>query len=253
MSWSVTVADALTAELVLAAFRKETAAVVIPRYCDEETAGRLADALLQSDGRTNYLVRWSTRSGREDALALTDVDRVGPVDSTDSPQTTVDAIRRMRSATAPALSPIDRLRLELDEVLPLGASLEREKDGEPYNAGVGRIMERSDAIVHADVARQGCLTANVYLRMPAKGGSTRIWRHEGTFLGAGSSYIFDRDEIGDDVPYSDVIPAVGDLILWNPCAPHVVLPFTGGPRVTLQTWLRVVASEVGQIGVRILN
>lgn len=246
MTWDVVTTDHLDKDLLVDLRKERLAAVRVPGFCDPEARRRIVGHLIRHPDRTNYRVRWASRApdgagvqpGRD--FTATDSDRVGPVDTAQegSAQSTgaVEAIREVRAAAAPALAPIDRLRLELDEVAPRGAGVYR-KDGRLSLAGVGRVMDSSGELVHADTGRRNCLTANVYLRMPKEGGGTRIWKHDGDYRNSTQSYLFGPDEIPGSAPCCLVEPDEGDLVVWNPALPHAVRPFEDAPRLTMQTWL----------------
>jgi len=263
MTWDVLTVDRLDADALVALREERVAAVRVAGFCDREARERLTSLLARHPERTNYRVRWARRDeagggvlpGRE--FSETDSDRVGPVDTT--PEGVADstgvvaAMREIRSAAAPALTPIDRLRLELDEIAPRGAGLYR-KDGRLSVAGVGRVMEASGELVHADAGRRNCLTANVYLRMPRAGGGTRIWRYDGEYRQSRQSYLFGPGEIPQSAPSCLVEPAEGDLVVWNPALPHAVQPFDDPPRLTIQTWLLFEdGTDAGDFAIRLLN
>lgn len=261
MTWEVCTVDRLSAELLVQLRTEQIAAAVVPGYCTARSAERIAALLVEHPERVNYRARWArgTEAGirAEDRFTETDVDRVGPIDTppegAPQQQDPVSMIRAIRSAASPELAPIDRLRLELDEVAPLGAGLYR--DGSTVRlSGVGRVMESSKQIVHADVGRRDCLTANVYLRMPGTGGGTTIWRHDGPYRQSTGSYRFADGEIPAAAPSCVVQPNVGDLVVWNPALPHMVMGFDDPPRVTLQTWLQLRHEpDAGDFSVRLLN
>ncbi|MGA2830269.1 MAG: 2OG-Fe(II) oxygenase [Streptosporangiaceae bacterium] len=263
MTWDVLTVDQLDADSLVALREERLAAVRVAGFCDHEARERLTGLLARHSERTNYRVRWASRDqagggvlpGRE--FTETDSDRIGPVDTT--PEGTADstgvvaAMREIRSAAAPALAPIDRLRLELDEIAPRGAGLYR-KDGRLSVAGVGRVMDTSGELVHADTGRRNCLTANVYLRMPRAGGGTRIWQYDGEYRQSRQSYLFGPGEIPQSMPSCLVEPAEGDLVVWNPALPHAVQPFDDPPRLTIQTWLLFEdGADAGDFAIRLLN
>lgn len=263
MTWDVITVDHLDRDLLIALREEQVAAVRVANFCDEDARRGIADTLIQHPERTNYRVRWASRDSAGGGIATgqeftaTDSDRVGPVDTTPEGAPTADgvlaAMREIRASAAPGLSPIDRLRLELDEIAPLGAGLHR-KDGRVSLAGVGRVMDTSGELVHADTGRRNCLTANVYLRMPGTGGGTRIWKYDGEYRNSPASYLFESGEIPESTPCCLVEPAEGDLVVWNPTLPHAVRPFEGGPRLTMQTWLLFEDSITeGDFAIRLLN
>jgi hypothetical protein len=261
MRWQILTVDELDAQLLTDVREERIAGVRVAAYCTPEVADRLARALVSHRDRTNYQARWARRDGDgvqpASGFAPTDTDRVGPVDTTpdgepDQAQIRA-AIREIRAAAAPGLGPIDRLRLELDEIVPGGAGLLRG-DGRARLAGVGRIMERAEYLVHADTGRRNCLTANVYLRVPRDGGGTRIWKYDGAYRQSEQSYLFGPDEIPSTAPLCLLVPEPGDLVIWNPAVPHAVLPFEDAPRVSLQTWLLVEpATQGSDFAVRLVN
>lgn len=256
MSWLMTKSDSLTVEAIEAVRSGEVACLYRPGFIDAAVADRLADAILAHGGRCNYQARWTRRSGTDERFSSTDTDRVGPVDTTpdgkSDPAEVLDALRWQRAAVAPALGPIDKLRLELDEALPGGAGLARHA-GRLSLAGVGRVMDRSDVVVHADAGRRDCLTANVYLRMPPVGGGTTVWRFDSAYRRGGQSYLFESGEIPADTPAVTFRAEPGDLVIWDPTRPHAVLPFDTGVRVTVQTWVRLTTDDSGDLRGSVLN
>jgi len=261
MGWQVQTIDRVGADDLVDVFEGRVAAIRVPGYCPPDVAARIAEFLVGHPDRENYPARWAQAardSGQGLPIDATDVDRVGKVDNSfretaDSQPDVVDHMRAVRAAAAPALGPMDRLRLELDEIAPGGAGLFR-RNGRVSLAGIGRIMESSQEIVHADVGRRACLTANVYLRLPACGGATRIWNYDGDYRQSTSSYKFARDEIPESAPSCLLEPAVGDLVIWNPVLPHVVLAFDDPPRVSLQSWLLLASpADRSRFAIRLLN
>ena len=169
----------------------------------------------------------------------------------------------VRDAFAPSLSPLDKLRLELDELWEHGAKLGRF-EGHPALAGLMRTIEsdtlpastRKIGIVHMDDHDRGPeqphrLSANLYLSMPKRGGMLSIWdlaldarnydnplyRFIARFgFVPGSQPIIHR---ALPKPHQ-IAPRVGDLVLIDTARPHAVGGFSEGRRISLQTW--VVAS-----------
>lgn len=262
MTWDVVTTDHLDKDLLIALRKERIAAVRIADFCDPEARKRIADMLVRHPERTNYRVRWATQNPDGgvrpgDGFTATDSDRVGPVDTIPEGAATsdrvVEAMREFRTAAAPALSPIDRLRLELDEIAPRGAGLYRKRRRLSV-AGVGRVMDSSGELVHADTGRRNCLTANVYLRMPVDGGGTRIWKHDGAYRDSPQSYLFRPGEIPEATPCCLVEPGEGDLVVWNPALPHAVRPFEDAPRLSMQTWLLFEDGETDDdFAIRLLN
>ena len=93
----------------------------------------------------------------------------------------LNSTRRFRLGET--LSPIDKVRLELDEVHPYGCILGRdEATRNPHAAGLIRIMKRSSnrGLVHLDdlsecLPHTGVFSANVYLQTSLAGGEIEIW------------------------------------------------------------------------------
>lgn len=264
LTWDILPAADITAELILGTLRREIAGFRLPGYCGAALAARLGDAILAEFDRSNYGVRWCSREvmpdGAEAYLAMpfaeTDVARgeLPPAAAGDDP---LRLVRRIRAIAWPELAPVDRLRLELDEIAPLGARIRVGSDGRKTTVGLPRVMDASRELLHADTGRKGCLTANVYLRLPESGGATRIWNHrgvpDGSYEEAIGSYLFGPGEIPADTPSALVEPEIGELVVWNPLSPHVVLPFAGGPRVSLQAWLRIELGAAERFAVELLN
>ena len=91
----------------------------------------------------------------------------------------------MRTLARPAVTPIDKLRLELDEQFPHGATVARFQ-GRKMLTGIARITRAAysqivaeqphfDALPEKYGVLDAQLAANIYLAVPPKGGELEIW------------------------------------------------------------------------------
>jgi hypothetical protein len=171
----------------------------------------------------------------------------------------IPTIRRLRELFAPGLCPMDRLRLELDELWPAGAHV-RHRGGTTEQAGLVRTIDprylegvaRHEGICHIDTERKAKdphgLSANLYLEVPPRGGELQIWdvspdarNHRNALYRLMRRYAFQpgsQEVIRAALAPAVVIrPRVGDLILIDTARPHAVRGFSRGTRMTIQAWV----------------
>jgi hypothetical protein len=167
-------------------------------------------------------------------------------------------VRALRSIWAPYLSPIDRLRLELQESWPAGANLEY-LDGEALFVGQARVFGDRGALPHQDfmpwelgslstAPRQASpiysqLTANIYLQTPDSGGELQLWSvgydHD-EYIGLREQPGvpgLDRARIPE--PTVQITPEPGMLVLSHTTRIHAVLPSEGRSRMALSCFAGV--------------
>ena len=180
----------------------------------------------------------------------------------------------------PCLGPIDKLRLELDEVWPDGATVGKNKDGLAYLAGMGRVMHGPtrwmDGFCHVDelgvmTKSAGLFSANVYLEVPdsdassssssssSSGGELLIWdlqiRSRWDFYRNAFtlSHLLVQDADGqarlrEKFPEPlRLQPEVGELILLCAQRPHAVNGFAAGTRVSMQSFINHTAGKPVQL------
>lgn len=158
-------------------------------------------------------------------------------------------VRELRTACYPYLTPIDKLRLELDEAWPAGSTI-ASLNGNRMFVGLGRVFQAGGyAEPHQDILAwdapdsreaamlKGQLAVNTYLKLPEHGGELKLWRVElskdeyATFKNPGSYGV----DIAKLPPASQVIsisPVVGELIMFDSRRVHAVEPSFGGCRIT---------------------
>ena len=176
----------------------------------------------------------------------------------------VDKQRKMSGGTWP----VDRLRLALDEAWPFGVYLGHYL-GQKLRPAIMRIMDEKNnfnfsipeyGFIHTDdfptlKPSQGTFSANIYLKIPEKGGELYIWninlnKIKGIFnylnakiltMMITQNYVFDikwQQEIFKLLPKPHVIkPQLGDLVIFHSGRPHSVAPVTKGIRVTNQLFI----------------
>lgn len=170
----------------------------------------------------------------------------------------VPGTRLIRQLAANGLSPVDRFRLELDELHPEGAQIGRF-EGHPMLAGITRITTGEKAHLlgcepHFDFLpkrfktfkRQ--LAANFYLQVPEDGGHLQIWPTpedlQEDFM-APQNWVRELD--CQDHGSISYYPTPGDLVLFNVRRPHAVHSFQGQDRVSLQCFFGYNPNEAIQL------
>ena len=252
-----------------ALFSHEAVAVHVRGFVGNVPAANLARVLLERDA-VEATSSWQVANGR--GMESSDVRAVGGIPfavashSAKSDPSKIDRyfnqsaeeIRWLRNA-CDGLSPLDKLRLELDESWPGGSSLLKERaNGRPYLPGIGRVMrgptQWGDGFCHVDdlaplSPNEGLFSANTYLELPPVGGDLHIWpvsfknrwdfyRHAATL-----SLLTTPDEAGQRALRQQLPPPIvlrpkqGDLVIICTQRPHAVQGFPIGSRVSLQSFI----------------
>lgn len=168
--------------------------------------------------------------------------------------------QRMRKLSAPYPSPVDQLRLALDEAWPGGAT-HMTFGGRKMPFGVTRLWrEGREALPHQDLLWRevedqdelaapvvGQLGVNIYLDTADQGGELESWdryisdeEYESLRDRYPGSYGFPREMLPEDSVLVD--PEVGDLVLVNTTRAHAVRRIEQGRRMT-------VSGFVGSAGI----
>jgi hypothetical protein len=234
---------ALHPDDLLALSRREIAAIHIKRYHPAEQCGLIVDRLMTSSLYGRYV--YENKIGRwGQAFFESESD---PDSRQRYEQMAVRWMGELRELCAPYLTPIDKLRLELDEAWPAGARI-ATLGGRKMFAGLPRHFgEGSEAEPHPDIfawdapgapeaaALKGQWAWNVYLSVASKGGALVIWdlrlsRDEYERRRAPGSFGVRRDDLPD--PIAVLYPEAGDMILFDSELLHAVEKIEGGSRVT---------------------
>jgi len=271
-SLSVTTSSSITRQGLLDLVSHKAAALHVKGFFPVSHCKEVADDLLESNA-----MNWMVSHGDSD-LESSDVDAVGlPFNVATSSGREVEyfnnslgQIRRWRKGLQ--MSPIDKLRLEMDEVWDYGCTLARKKDdpSKPYSAGIGRIMRPrtkfdpkrwTRGFAHVDELAvmskdKGLFSANIYLKNPQCGGELHIWpvtynSRWGFYRNASTlAWLLSQDPYGQQM-LRDKLPTPlsikideGDLVLLCTQRPHGVKgPIVGGPRVSIQTFIQYKIGE----------
>ena len=240
--------------------RGEALAIHVRSFFDPAVAARVAGSL-----RAEHRELWHLGPYRTDMSYLYGVPMQVAGKSAASLAAYYDdavpTMRRIRALFAPNPSPIDKLRLELDELWPAGAMIHHD-GGCKRIAGLLRAMRCEDLIegraavdgaCHIDDEGMGprqC-SALLYLQVPDTGGELSIWNikpdprnaKNGLFaLIAKKAFVQGAQEIIHEVlgPPSHVIRGQpGDLVIFDTARPHAVRGFATGSRLAIQTFVEM--------------
>ncbi len=155
---------------------------------------------------------------------------------------------RLRDIFDPYLSPIDKLRLKLEEVWPAGAGLEILY-GRKCFVGICRIIDPSVSLLaHNDrldrdspdsyqaASLLGQLSANIFVQVPDHGGGLLLWdkgpsSEEEYIKLKNGKYGIQHEVLGD--PALTIHPTQGDLVIFNTRKYHGVAPGVGASRINV--------------------
>lgn len=237
-----TVAAELTTEAPLQLTNRDIGAIHVKGYYPADIAASAAQKAINHQALGHYHKQYTSSVGR---IYTPHIDTKWDPELTKRyHDAAIPAIRDVRSMFHPHLAPVDRLRLELEELWPAGANLMRLR-GRACFVGAIRVFQpdKSEFYPHNDAIDQETdapeiegilnqLVANIYLQMPEEGGALRLWLREPTPREA--EIIVEVEGLEPETiepPVLEIRPEAGDLIIFSPRMLHAVTPCRGKHRV----------------------
>lgn len=163
-------------------------------------------------------------------------------------QNALTGIRSLRQAIAPYQSPIDQLRLELDENWIKGARIGSFNPDKKMFVGTCRIVLAKESHLgeiqpHIDSLPQNIhslkkqFSANIYIHVPESGGELEVW--DLPPLSPEAVTQLDIDHTMRNTHPNGILfkPSEGDLALFNTRRPHAVKSFSKGIRSSIQCFI----------------
>ncbi|MCS0639795.1 2OG-Fe(II) oxygenase [Streptomyces sp. LP05-1] len=236
------IADELTTETLLQLANREIGAIHVRGYYSVEVAAEVATKAINHQALGHYHKQHTSSVGR---VYMPHIDTRWDKELTDKyHEQALPAIEDVRSMFRPYLSPVDRIRLELQELWPAGANLLRLR-GRACFVGAFRVFQpnTSEFYPHNDAIDQETdapeiegvlnqLVANIYLQVPDEGGNLQLWLREPT--AEEKKQILDVEGLEPDSveePAVQIHPEAGDLIIFSPRQLHAVTPAKDTHRV----------------------
>ncbi|WP_438009583.1 hypothetical protein WME89_13430 [Sorangium sp. So ce321] len=253
----------LTPRALAALFSNRICAIHIPQFVSREACDTLSNNILKQD-----LVNWNVRDPKK-VYKKSDVDTLGvpfnvaarsQEEWTDYFTSAVSGPEVMRALAAPHPFPIDSFRDLINKHWKHGLKL-KEYKGHPMRPSLIRVMHDNAEMrerplnCHADSApllssQQGVFSVNIYLKKPTRGGDLYIWnprlslvRHWSLISNFFLAPSYMDEELQTYVqgllpPPIRLSIEAGDLVMLNTGRPHAVTTMQGGPRVSIQAFLK---------------
>jgi hypothetical protein len=253
------IADELNTKSLERLFSGQTCVLKMPNFCSENICNLLSEWLLSSgelkpcyneirkNNEVNYLdfgVDSNTICFNTTYFTDQESDKFKEYYAA-----SLKNIRIPRQIIKPNITPIDKLRLELDEVWPKG-SMVANFNGIKNTVGLFRVVpaERSELLAQSphidslprnykDLAAQ--YTANIYFKVPDIGGELEIWDIEPLSNLEIDKSNFDAEWRNSLPNPLKIKPMGGELIIFNARKPHAVNSFSEGKRLSVQCFLGI--------------
>ncbi|PNE40118.1 2OG-Fe(II) oxygenase [Streptomyces noursei] len=236
------VAGELTSETLLKLANREIGAIHVRGYYPVDISEKVAQQAINHQALGHYHKQHTSSVGR---VYMPHIDTKWDPELTNKYHDQAQpAIEDVRSMFHPYLSPVDRVRLELQELWPAGANLMRLR-GRSCFVGAFRVFQpqTSEFYPHNDAIDQETdapeiegilnqLVANIYLQVPDEGGNLQLWMREPTE--EETKTILDVEGLEPDTvepPVVEIHPEAGDLIIFSPRMLHAVTAGQGKHRV----------------------
>jgi 2OG-Fe(II) oxygenase superfamily len=246
---SIKIADAISQQDILNLVNGEFICLHVPNYYPKWLCSQLSSNLLKLPEFSRYVRAKDVGVQR---TGMTFFETKGDSNLLDQYYAEAkNMISAIRSSCFPYLSPMDKLRLELEEVWSMGAHLENIHE-KTMMVGIVRMFEESFELPpHQDILARDIdeglnrrplhnqLSANVYLQCANYGGELKVWREKPSnseFLKLSSDGLhLDADKM--PLPEVCIKPTRGDLILFDSGRVHAVQPSVDGTRVSMSCFI----------------
>jgi hypothetical protein len=221
----------------------DSVAVRIKNFCSKRICDEISKKL-----QTHPSVSSFNKANEIGRIGMAHFEIDGPEKFLNYHENALENTEKLRDIFSPYLSPIDKLRVILDEKWPAGAMLETLY-GRKCFVGICRIMQPSiELLAHNDRLDRdspdsiqaksllGQLSACIYLQIPEEGGQLRLWMKEPEseekyFNLIGNNYGVQLEKLG--LPKYEIFPEQGELIIFNTRRYHGVAPGRGRPRINV--------------------
>lgn len=251
--------EALSKSVLQKLFRDEICALRVPNYCSPEALVSLQNFIqaAQENFIKSYYVGYKNQKPTKKFYGIhlwgtpynsTYHHRPDHKSFQSYYQAAVTNIQTLRKAVAPYLSPMDQLRLQLDEHWTAGACIATFPKNKNMFVGICRFIFAQDSFLGGEQPHFDSLpphvqhlekqySANIYMDIPHEGGELEIWN---------IPPLVPTDIIRSNVekdwrailPSPLVIkPKPRELILFNTRRPHAVRGFKKGTRSSIQCFI----------------
>lgn len=242
------VAAELTTETLVALANREIGAIHVRAFYPENMCAEISQKAMRHPALGNYHKKFTSSVGR---IYMPHIDTKWNPDLIDKYHTAaLPAIADVRSMFEPMISPVDKVRLLLQEYWPGGANLLRLR-GRASFVGAFRVFQpnTSEFFPHNDQISQETdapeiagfhnqLVANIYLEVPETGGDLQLWLREPT--PDEKQVILDVEGIDPatiEPPRITIHPGVGDMIIFSSQMLHAVTPCKDAYRVGMAAFI----------------
>lgn len=225
----------------------KVAALRIPNFCSQEICREVSMRILKYPKKSNF-----NKAKDIGSIGMAHFNIDGPEANEIYHQNAISNTQMLREIFSPFLSPVDKLRLSLEEIWPAGANLELLY-GKKCFVGICRIMEPTiELLAHNDRLDRdspdslqaksllGQLSACIYLQVPSEGGGLRLWMSEPCSEDEyeklkDGSYGIATEKLGN--PIHVIEPQQGELVIFNIRKLHGVAPGKGNPRINVGAFI----------------
>ncbi|PJZ68824.1 hypothetical protein CH373_15515 [Leptospira perolatii] len=242
------IATTLNTETLLQLMNHEIGAIHIKNYVPKEVCEAVVPKTLEHPAMGHYHKLYTSSVGR---IHMPHIDtRWDAIETKKYHDGAIAAIEEIRELFFPYISPIDKLRLLLQEYWPAGANLARFRNRACF-VGACRVMQpkksffypHNDHIVQETDAPEieGLIeqfVANAYLQVPEEGGDLHLWLRNPT--PKEKEAILDVEGLLPETiepPRLVIHPEPGDLIICSSVMLHAVTPVETTHRVCMASFI----------------